>query len=156
MPSRTAPGRPAAKASAKVVLPAQSTPSTATRAPEGRSSSTAVRVPYGGLMAAWKKCATCKKVLAGDLFDEGSESCRACVAGPPPKVRAARASAVKTVRPPTPPAERAPLRGVVGSGDLEVRERRAKKAALEQLAEVHAEDYEQLLAAARRAEGLRA
>ena len=44
---------------------------------------------------------------------------------------------------------------MVGSGDLEVRERRAKKAALEQLAELHAEDYEQLLQAARRAEGLR-
>jgi hypothetical protein len=46
--------------------------------------------------------------------------------------------------------------GLVGSGDLEVRERRARKVALEQLAEVHAEDYAQLLQAARRAEGLRA
>jgi len=44
---------------------------------------------------------------------------------------------------------------MVGSGDLEVRERRARKSALEQLAEAHAEDYEQLLLAARRSEGLR-
>ncbi|MGB8650415.1 MAG: hypothetical protein WCD35_07100 [Mycobacteriales bacterium] len=66
---------------------------------------------------------------------------------------------MKTVRPAAPasrpPAERAPLLGVTGSGDLEVRERRAKRAALEQLAEVHPEDYSQLLQAARRAEGLR-
>jgi hypothetical protein len=46
--------------------------------------------------------------------------------------------------------------GIVGSGDLEVRERRAKKAALDQLAELHVDDYESLLQAARRAEGLRA
>jgi hypothetical protein len=62
---------------------------------------------------------------------------------------------VKTVRPPTPPAERAPLLGVVGSGDLEVRERRARKTATDQLAELHAEDFAQLLQSARRAEGLR-
>jgi hypothetical protein len=75
---------------------------------------------------------------------------------PVAKPRTTRASAVKTVRAATPPAERAPLLGVVGSGDLEVRERRAKKAALEQLAEVHSEDFEHLLQAARRSEGLRA
>ena len=108
-------------------------------------------------MAAWRKCATCRKVLPVDAFDGDNETCTACLTAPPPKVRTPRASAVKTVRAAsTPPAERAPLLGVVGSGDLEVRERRARKAALQQLAEVHAEDYQQLLQAARRAEGLRA
>ena len=102
------------------------------------------------------RCDVCRKVLAADVFDDDAATCRACLTAPAPKVRVARASAVKTVRAATPPAERAPLLGVVGSGDLEVRERRAKKAALEQLAEVHAQDYEQLLAAARRSEGLRA
>ncbi len=107
-------------------------------------------------MAGWRRCATCRKVLAGDAYDDDGETCRACLTAPAPKVRAARATPVKTVRAATvPPAERAPLLGIVGSGDLEVRERRAKKAALEQLAEVHAEDFEQLLTAARRAEGLR-
>lgn len=107
-------------------------------------------------MGAWKRCETCRKVLASEAFDGELATCQACVSGPVAKPRTTRASAVKTVRAATPPAERQPLLGIVGSGDLEVRERRAKKAALNQLAEVHAEDYEQLLAAARRAEGLRA
>jgi hypothetical protein len=59
------------------------------------------------------------------------------------------------VRAATPSPERQPLRGVVGSGDLEVRERRARKTATDQLAEMHAEDFAQLLQSARRAEGLR-
>ena len=107
-------------------------------------------------MAVWQRCEQCRKVLAGDAFDGDSATCRTCLTGPVTKPRAAKASPVKTVRPASPPADRPALLGVVGSGDLEVRERRAKKAALEQLAEVHAQDFEQLLAAARRSEGLRA
>jgi hypothetical protein len=109
-------------------------------------------------LAAWKRCDQCRKVLAAEAFEGNSETCQACLTGPPPKVRSTRASAVKTVRPastPTPPAERAPLLGIVGSGDLEVRERRARKAAMEQLTEMHADDYQHLLTSARRAEGLR-
>ena len=102
-------------------------------------------------MAAWKKCTRCHKVLQAEAFPEGSDVCSGCLSGPAPKVRATKASAVKTVRSAAPRDHT----GVIGSGDLEVRERRAKKAALEQLAEVHAEDYAQLLQAARRAEGLR-
>lgn len=108
-------------------------------------------------MASWIRCESCRKVLAADQFDEGQTTCRSCLAGPPPKVRKARASEVKTVRPAAPaPVERGPLLGVAGSGDLEVRERRARRAALESLAELHAADFEQLLAAARQVEGLRA
>jgi len=108
-------------------------------------------------VAAWRRCAQCRKVLQEDAFEGGAETCNACIAGPPPKVRAARASAVKTVRAATvpTPTERQPLLGVVGSGDLEVRERRARKAATEQLLELHAEDFSQLLSQARRDEGLR-
>ena len=108
-------------------------------------------------MAAWRRCTQCRKVLQEDAFDGSAEVCTACVTGPPPKVRATRASAVKTVRAATTPtpAERAPLLGVVGSGDLEVRERRARKTAAEQLREMYAEEFEQLLQTARRAEGLR-
>lgn len=95
-------------------------------------------------------------MLPAEAYDGDAETCTACLTGPPPKVKAVRASAVKTVRPAATPVERGPLLGVVGSGDLEVRERRARKAALEQLAELHATDYEQLLSSARRAEGLRA
>jgi hypothetical protein len=107
-------------------------------------------------VGAWQRCEKCRKVLPADAFEGDATTCTACLTAPVAKPRTTRASAVKTVRAATPPAERAPLLGVVGSGDLEVRERRAKKAALEQLAEVHAEDYGQLLAAARRSEGLRA
>ena len=108
-------------------------------------------------MAAWRRCATCRKVLQEDAFDGVAESCISCVSGPPPKVRTTRASAVKTVRAaaPTAPLERAPLLGVVGSGDLEVRERRARKTAADQLVEMYAEEFAQLLQSARRAEGLR-
>jgi len=107
-------------------------------------------------VAAWRRCAKCRKVLQEDAFEGASDTCMACIAGPPPKARATRASTVKTVRPATtPPAERQPLRGVVGSGDLEVRERRARKTATDQLAEMYAEEFAQLLQSARRAEGLR-
>lgn len=106
-------------------------------------------------MAAWRRCVQCRKVLQEDAFEGASETCIACATGPAPRVRTPRASAVKTVRAAAPRAERAPLLGVVGSGDLEVRERRARKTATQQLAEMHAEDFEQLLQSARRAEGLR-
>ena len=108
-------------------------------------------------MASWVRCESCRRVLPGEAYDAGNATCRECLAGPPPKVRKARASAVKTVRPAAPePVARGPLLGVAGSGDLEVRERRARRAALESLAEMHAADFEQLLAAARKGEGLRA
>ena len=110
-------------------------------------------------MASWVRCDKCRKVLSSDAFDEGSPVCRACLAGPVVKPRVTRASAVKTVRAAAPspaPVERAPLLGVAGSGDLEVREKRARRTALDALAQAHAEEFEQLLTAARVAEGLRA
>ncbi len=53
------------------------------------------------------------------------------------------------------PGPRRPLLGSVGSGDLEVRERRARRTAQEALAEAHPEEFELLLRDARQAEGLR-
>ena len=65
-----------------------------------------------------------------------------------------------TPRPPAAPAApagpRPALLGVTGSGDLEVRERRARRAALEALAESHPEEFGLLLRDARQVEGLRA
>lgn len=111
-------------------------------------------------MATWRKCNTCRKVLPAEAYDGEDATCRACLAGPAPKARSTRASAVTTLRAPRPPtstptAERQPLLGKTGSGDLEVRERRARRAALDSLADLHAEEFEFLLAAARQAEGLR-
>jgi len=74
-------------------------------------------------------------------------------AGPVTRSRTtARAAATAA---PAPPGPRAPLLGVAGSGDLEVRERRARRAAQEALAESHAEEFALLLRDARAAEGLR-
>jgi hypothetical protein len=56
---------------------------------------------------------------------------------------------------PAEPAVRRPLLGSVGSGDLEVRERRARRAAADALAESHPEEFALLLRDARAAEGLR-
>ncbi len=109
-------------------------------------------------MASWIRCDSCRKVLPASEFDDDATTCRGCLAGPPPKVKKARASAVTTVRAASAPApaERSPLLGVAGSGDLEVRERRARRAALDQLAELHPEEFAELLGAARQVEGLRA
>ncbi len=67
------------------------------------------------------------------------------------KPAAARPAAAE----PAPAAPRRPLLGSVGAGDLEVRERRAKRAAHEALAESHPEEFALLLRNARQAEGLR-
>jgi len=114
-------------------------------------------------MAAWTRCDRCRKVKQSEDFDDGSPTCRACLTAPVKTTTPrTRASAVTTRRtaPTSPPAvaevgPRAPLMGVAGSGDLEVRERRARRVALDQLAETHPEDFEHLLQAARRTEGLR-
>ena len=113
----------------------------------------------GESVAAWRKCDACRKVLPAEAYDGDAATCRSCLTAPATKVRPARASAVRATRqpmPPMPPSERQPLLGKAGSGDLEVRERRARRAAMEQLAEHNPEEFERLLAEARKGEGLRA
>lgn len=133
-------------------------------------------------MAVWRRCDRCRKVLTERDFDGDALICTGCLAVPVRKVRAARAAAVTTRRvataepapapdpaasgvhgPPTAgsgatPAASAPQRparqGVVGRGDPEVRGRRARTRALQQLSEMHAGDFERLLLDARKAEGL--
>lgn len=112
-------------------------------------------------MAEWRRCDRCRRVLPAEDFDGDSPTCRACLTTPVKAPRVStRASGVTTRRrPPAAPVEtgpREPLRGVAGSGDLEMRERRARRAALDALAETYAEDFEHLLHQARRDEGLRA
>ena len=112
-------------------------------------------------MSGWQKCDTCRKVRQGNEFDAGATTCRDCLAGPPPSTRK-KASPVTTLRRAAPrveaPAAAAPTGprlGTVGSGDLEVRERRARRAAQDALTELHAEEFRLLLRDARSAEGLR-
>jgi hypothetical protein len=113
-------------------------------------------VPYGDDVSGWRRCDGCRKVKAVDEYDGGAAICRACQAGPPPRKARASVAVSRRVTPTAEPAvPRRPSAGAVGSGDLEARERRAKRTAWEQLAELHEEEYEQLLQVARRAEGLR-
>lgn len=109
-------------------------------------------------MSGWRRCDRCRKVLAADAFEGDAATCTACLTAPAPKARATSAPVVRKTTPKAPPPEpgpRAPLLGAVGSGDFEVRERRAQRAAAQQLVELHQEEFDQLLAQARRAEGLR-
>jgi hypothetical protein len=91
-----------------------------------------------------------------DEYDGEATVCVACAAGPPPRKKAAAVTRkVTSTAGPVPTGPRRTMAGAVGSGDLEARERRAKRTAWEQLAELHPDDYDQLLQVARRAEGLR-
>ena len=101
-------------------------------------------------------------MLPEDDFDGGSTTCRACLAVPVKAPATPRSGgAVTRTRttpraPAAPPGPRPALVGVAGSGDLEVRERRARRAALEALAESQPEEFALLLRDARQVEGLRA
>ena len=110
--------------------------------------------PYGGGVSQWRRCEACRKVKANEEYDDAAATCRACLTAPPAPVRK-RAAPVTTSVTAAAPARRGPVTGTVGSGDLEARERRAKRTAWEQLAQLHAEEYESLLQVARQAEGLR-
>jgi hypothetical protein len=112
--------------------------------------------PYREVVSGWRRCESCRKVKSTDEYDGDAAVCIACQTGPPPRKKAAPA-VTRRVTPTAaaPDKLRGPLQGAVGSGDLEARERRAKRTAWEQLAELHAAEYEQLLQVARRAEGLR-
>ena len=117
-------------------------------------------------MSGWQRCDTCRKVRTGAEFDAGATTCRDCLTGPAPTVRKKSAPVVTTRSRPRAeaaaartqagaPAERRPLLGSVGSGDLEVRERRARRAAHEALEQSHTDEFRLLLRDARQAEGLR-
>lgn len=106
-------------------------------------------------------------MLQAEEFGGDPTTCTTCRTQPVAKAPSQRAGAtaksrsgpapVTRIRPiDLPPTPHAPRLGVAGSGDLEVRERRARRAAHQALAELHPEEFEQLLAAARAGEGLRA
>ena len=112
-------------------------------------------------MSGWRRCDTCRKVRSTDDFDGDGPTCTPCRTTPVPvtRVRATTVTRRQAPRPATaPPSEsgpRRPLLGTVGSGDLEVRERRALRAAGEALALSHPEEFALLLRDVRAAEGLR-
>lgn len=103
------------------------------------------------MAAGWRRCTSCRKVLGADLYEGDGEVCLTCTHAPVSAVRTSTRTAVRTARvEPTivRPADQ------VGRGDREVRDRRARRTALDQLAENYPEDFEALLRAARTAEGL--
>ncbi len=113
-------------------------------------------------MSGWRRCDRCRKVRTTDEFDGEATTCNVCLTAPVPSAARKRTTTVTrsqtAPRPPaaaTEPAVRRPLLGSVGSGDLEVRERRARRAASEALAQSHPEEFALLLRDARAAEGLR-
>ena len=108
-------------------------------------------------MSGWRKCDRCRRVRQVEEFDGDSPTCRDCLTAPVRKKAAPVTRSTTAARPParSEPAVRRPLLGSVGSGDLEVRERRAKRAAWEALAASHPEEFALLLRDARQAEGLR-
>ena len=113
-------------------------------------------------MSGWRRCDRCRKVRSTDDFDGDATTCTVCLTAPVPSAARKRSTTVtrsQTAPRPAPapaePAVRRPLLGSVGSGDLEVRERRARRAASERLAESHPEEFALLLRDARAAEGLR-
>ena len=114
-------------------------------------------------MSGWRKCDTCRKVRSTDDFDGDGPTCTPCRTTPVPVTRTRPSTTTVTRRQAPRPAAapavdagpRRPLLGTVGSGDLEVRERRALRAAAEALAQSHAEEFARLLRDARAAEGLR-
>ena len=109
-------------------------------------------------MSGWRRCDTCRKVKPADDFDGDATTCRACLTTPTPAPRKRAAVTTRTAAPrpaAAAPAERGPRLGSVGSGDLEVRERRARRKASDALAELYPEEFALLLRQARAAEGLR-
>ena len=115
----------------------------------------------GVVVSGWRKCDTCRKVRSTDEFDGDGPTCTPCRTTPVPvaRTRAPTVTRRQAPRPAAVPAAdsgpRRPLLWTVGSGDLEVRERRALRAAGEALALSHQEEFAQLLQTARAAEGLR-
>lgn len=109
-------------------------------------------------MSGWRRCDKCRKVKQSSDFDGETTTCVACLTSraPAPRKRVSTVTTTRTApKPPAVPTERGPRLGSVGSGDLEVRERRARRTASEALAELHPEEFALLLRNARAAEGLR-
>src|SRR5512140_2975589 len=108
------------------------------------------------MSAKWRRCQKCRKVLAAEEFDEGSDVCRADLVkatAKPPATRAASAVTTRVVAAPQAP-QAGGVPGLRGRGDTEVRARRARVRALERLAEQYSEDFDMFLREERTTEGL--
>ena len=108
------------------------------------------------MSAKWRRCEKCRKVLAAEEFDEGSDVCRADLVkatAKPTTTRAASTVTTRVVAPPQ-PAQPGGMPGLRGRGDTEVRARRARVRALERLAEQYSDDFEHFLREERGSEGL--
>lgn len=103
------------------------------------------------MAAKWRRCDRCRKVLPVEQFEAEAGTCRGCLTTPRRRDKPPAAPIVRTAGSPTGPRRPVDLRG---KGDTEVRRRRAREAALRELADRHAEEFAGLLLDAERAEGL--
>jgi hypothetical protein len=108
------------------------------------------------MSAKWRRCQTCRKVLAAEEFDDDAAICRAdqAKATAAPVARAPRSVVTTRVVAKAKPAQVGVVAGLRGRGDTEVRARRARMRALERLSEQFADDFEHILREERNAEGL--
>jgi len=108
------------------------------------------------MSAKWRRCQTCRKVLAAEDFEGDSAICRTdeakATAAPVTRVAASRVTTRVVAK--AKPAQPGVVAGLRGRGDTEVRARRARMRSLERLAEQFAEDFDLILREERAAEGL--
>jgi hypothetical protein len=106
------------------------------------------------MAANWRRCQKCRKVLPIEDFDGDSEICRADAAKASAATTVTRRPSAATTVTARPRVQTTPVRDIRGHGDPEVRARRARSRALERLAQVHADQFADLLREERTAEGL--
>src|SRR3954451_13001362 len=107
------------------------------------------------MAANWGRCQKGRKVLPVEDFDGDAEICRDDTAKAAAAAAApTRASVTTKVTTTKPRVAATPVRDIRGHGDLEVRARRARSRALDRLAELHAEEFADLLREERTSEGL--
>lgn len=110
----------------------------------------------------WRRCEKCRKVKAVEEFEGDHANCLACetpvvrktTPRSPSPVTTTRVSPAASGEPGATVRVATPMRDLRGRGDHEVRARRARVRALDRLAEQFSEEFDQLLAEERRAEGL--
>ena len=107
------------------------------------------------MVANWRRCQKCRKVLPVEDFEEDSDVCRmdAATAASPARVPV-KARVTSTVPAHSTRSAPVPPRDIRGHGDPQVRARRARTRALERLSQLHADDFAELLGEERAAEGL--
>jgi hypothetical protein len=113
------------------------------------------------MSSSWRRCDSCRRVLTVDNYaslEASDRTCLECLAPKPAKRRRAsptvtskRTTTSKTATSrsePVVPADPAPIRTMIGRGEPAARRARARAIALEDLTDLYADEYRELLASA--------